>query len=136
MSSPVGPSDLQVETPPPGASFFLCQLLYQRIFMRSSGFMLAQHATNQGCLVFPACFTIASIKTSFLGVQPSECKNRLQKTCRPPWTFTHACAILLSFPGIDVTAPSSVKNCSQTAVTATKLLPTCACDPYCLPSRG
>ena len=33
---------------------------------KSSGFMLASQATNQGCLVVLACFTTASIQASFL----------------------------------------------------------------------
>ena len=70
--------------------------------------MFASQAISHGCPVVLTCFITASINASFLGVQPSECLQFSAKTRIPPLTFTHAWAILPSFPGIDVTAPSSV----------------------------
>ena len=43
--------------------------------------MFASHATNQKCLEVFACFTTASSKASFLGVQNSEC----QVVCGVVW---------------------------------------------------
>ena len=55
-----------------------------------------------------ACFTSATISASFLGIHPSGCQKYTAKTRIPPLTFTHAWAVLPSFPGIDVTAPPSL----------------------------
>ena len=51
--------------------------------------MLASYATNHGCLV-TFCFTTASSRASFLGVQPSECQTYIEKARTPPLTLTHA----------------------------------------------
>ena len=63
-------------------------------------------ATSQRCLVVLACVTTASINASFLGVHPSECQKLIAKASTPPLIFTHVWAILPSFEGVDMPAPS------------------------------
>ena len=83
--------------------------------MRSSGHMFASRAINHGCLVVLTCYTTASIKASFLGVQPSECQKYTANTRIPPRTCTHDWAI---DPSFDMTVLSSLP------MTAPKLLST------------
>ena len=87
------------------------------VFSNSSGLMLASHAISRGRFVVRALFSTASMMASFLGVHPSKCLKYTEKMRNPPLTFTHAWAIIPSFPGIDSIAPFSAPT------TAPSLLP-------------
>ena len=76
-------------------------------FSKSSGPMLASHAVSHGCVVVRALFRTASRIASFLGDHLPECQKNAAKIRIPPRTFTHTKAIFRSFPGLEITAPSS-----------------------------
>ena len=73
----------------------------------------------------PASLLLQASFSSFLGVHPSECQKYTEKTCISPRTFTHACAILPSFPGMIRLLPGCCRRLQR-------LHPTCVCDPHCL----
>ena len=103
--------------------------MHHKLFSKSLGHMLASHAISHRCVVTLACFTTASSRASFLGVQPSECQKYTEKTSKPPLTFTHAWAILPSLPGIEAIAPSSPPTTGPKLLSAaTKTLLTYAFD--------
>ena len=103
--------------------FFLCRGL----FLKPFGFTLPSPAPKRGCLVVLACFTTASINASLLN------NTRVKTRTPPPLTFTNGWAILPSFPGMDVTTPSSLSTTAPILLSSvTKNRPTSACDPHCL----
>ena len=88
INSPFGPLERHVEI-----NLFWRFNVHALYFEAQALLRLASQATNQGCLVLLACFTIASTTASFLGVHHSECRKYMVKTRVPPLTFTHAWAL-------------------------------------------
>ena len=79
--------------------------------------MLALHATSQGCLVGFDCLTTASISASFLGGHPSQCQKYTAK---------------ISFPGIDMTDPSSLSTTAPKSLSSATKTPLHACLQFSL----
>ena len=73
---------------------------------KSSGSVVASHATNQGCLVVLACFTTTTINASCLGVPPSECHKYTAKPSVLLWQTRILERVVPHFQATDVNAPS------------------------------
>ena len=94
--------------PSPSASMIMFLFFVSQVLLLIFWLLVGIARYQPRCLVILACFTTTTISASFLGVHPSGCQKYTAKTRIPPLTFTHAWAMLPSFPGIDVTAPSSL----------------------------
>ena len=94
-----------------------------KAFSTSSALMSASHAISHGCFVVRSSFQ-HRFHGGFVSRRPSACQKYSEKIRNPPLAFTHAWAILPSFPGIDSIAPSSAPTTAPRLLSiATKTLP-------------
>ena len=127
--SPLGPLDLRVETPSPGALMNMCLLHNQRLFLKSSGHMFASQANNHGVPhnshLLHYCFHQRFTSQCPAFRVPEE--NRKDSYTS---SHSHPC---LGHSSLIAKDPSSLPiTATELLSTATKLLPTCVCDPHCL----